>query len=90
MPVIEVRDLIKRFRLTEKQRADLTGRNPGLMAWAPPVRAALLLICGYRLWLFGSGTVREPAHEVRYSADASRVSGYTSAPSRFRFWGSYL
>jgi ABC-2 type transport system permease protein len=33
--------------------AQLTGRNPGLMAWAPPVMAALLLGVGYRLWLFG-------------------------------------
>ncbi len=33
--------------------AELTGRNPGLMAWAPPVMASLLLLCGYRLWLIG-------------------------------------
>lgn len=31
----------------------LVGRDVGLLAWAPPVMAALLLLVGYRLWLVG-------------------------------------
>lgn len=33
--------------------AQLSGHNPGLMAWAPPVVAVLLTVIGYRLWMFG-------------------------------------
>lgn len=33
--------------------SELTGHNPGLMAWVPPVMAIFLLVVGYRLWVFG-------------------------------------
>ena len=33
--------------------SQLTGHNPGLMAWAPPAMALLLAVLGYRLWTFG-------------------------------------
>jgi ABC-2 type transport system permease protein len=33
--------------------SELTGHNPGLMAWVPPMMALALLTVGYRLWVFG-------------------------------------
>jgi len=33
--------------------AQLSGHNPGFMAWMPPLAAALLLLAGYRLWTIG-------------------------------------
>lgn len=33
--------------------SELSGHDPGLMAWAPPLMAVVLLFFGYRLWTFG-------------------------------------
>jgi ABC-2 type transport system permease protein len=33
--------------------AALTGHEAGLMTWAPPLMACLLLVVGYRLWVVG-------------------------------------
>ena len=33
--------------------SELTGHNPGLMAWVPPLMAIVLLVAGYRFWVFG-------------------------------------
>lgn len=33
--------------------AHLTGHNAGLATWAPPVAAGIVLLIGYRLWVFG-------------------------------------
>jgi ABC-2 type transport system permease protein len=33
--------------------SELTGHDPGLMAWIPPLMALVLIVVGYRFWMFG-------------------------------------